>query len=35
MAGENNDCMKSGSVTSELWWVEYSQHHRDHINAAY
>jgi hypothetical protein len=35
VAGENNDCMKSGSVGSELWWKEYSQHHRDHINQAY
>ncbi len=33
--GENNDCMKSGTVTGELWWIEYSQHHRDHINQAY
>ncbi len=35
VAGENNDCMKSGTVDGAVWWIEYSQHHRDHINAAY
>ncbi|CAN5325743.1 hypothetical protein BH09ACT5_BH09ACT5_08330 [soil metagenome] len=35
VAGENNDCMKNGPVSGEVWWVEYSQHHRDHINIAY
>ena len=35
VAGENNDCMKNGTVSGELWWKEYSQHHRDHINQAY
>jgi hypothetical protein len=35
VAGENNDCMKSGTVGSEPWWKEYSQYHRDHINQAY
>ncbi|WP_133163804.1 hypothetical protein [Cryobacterium zongtaii] len=33
--GENNDCMKSSTVSGEQWWIEYSQHHRDHINEAY
>lgn len=35
VAGENNDCMKSGAVGADLWWIEYSQHHRDHINQTY
>ena len=29
-----SDCMVSGTVTGEVWWIEYSQHHHDHINAA-
>lgn len=33
--GENNDCMKSGAVGADQWWIEYSQHHRDHIDLAY
>ena len=33
--GENNDCVKNGTVSGEIWWIEYSQHHRDHINSAY
>jgi len=35
IAGENNDCMKSGTVSGEQWWIEYSQQHRDHANIAY
>jgi hypothetical protein len=35
VARENNDCMKSGTVAGDLLWIEYSQHHRDHINQAY
>lgn len=30
-----SDCMVSGAVPGDLMWIQYSPHHRDHINAAY
>lgn len=33
--GENNDCMKSGKVESNLWWIEYSDHHQWHIDQVF
>jgi hypothetical protein len=33
--GENNDCMKSGPVDGDVWWIEYSDHHQAHIDTAY
>lgn len=30
-----SDCMISGTVTGEQWFIEHSQHHRDHVNVAY
>lgn len=30
-----SDCMVSGPVSGDSWWIRYSTHHRDHINAAY